>query len=324
MDTGHVVARLVARHGLAVTHRGGRAAAEPVRQIVRSRYQVFVERIAAAVQAAHGARGADIHRVDMDDLAGRLATIGGSKRCVSLHPFIELDSRSLRISRLFELGGRTALGYAGSPGSPPVKDQVRDIGARVGRGPITLLDDDCFSNRFLPYVIDLLDAAGVAVEGIAVGVLVDPCAAEGFRERGVELTALVDLSDVEVYDLCDTRDFLLGGDGTVVRFPGGATGRVPYVLPFVRLTDLLRMSTEDEVEFSQRILRANIEFFSCLESSGIEFRLSHIDAAFGAYLVDLLGCPGDEPLVRIASRLLDLGARRGRRSVGDVRRTSCG
>lgn len=322
VDTSQVVSRLVARHGPVVTRRGG-PATEPMHQLVRSRYLVFVERIAAAVQAAHGARGADIHRVDLDELAGRLATIGESTSCVSLHPFIDLDGRSLRMSRLFELGGRTASGYTASPGSPPINDQLRDIRAQVGRGPITLLDDDCFSNRFLPYVVDLLDTAGVAVDGIAVGVLVDPCAADGFREGGVELSALVDLSDIDVYDLCDARDFLLGGDGTVVRFPGGATGRVPYVLPFVRLTDLLRMSAEAEAEFSQRILRANIEFFSGLESSGIELRLSQLDAAFGAYLGDLLGCPGDEPLVQVASRLLDLGTRRGRQPVGDVRRTSC-
>lgn len=156
-------------------------------------------------------------------------------------PTISLDvwsdaSHTLGISRAFDLGGQTFLGYVPRPGSPTIEEQI----ARIPSGEYLLEDDDCMTGNTLRY------ARGLFPEHIVI-------TKEEVCKRPTE--------DEEILDI---RDFLFGGrhSGLVVLTPLQSYVRLPYILPYVDPYRRCRLPPEHVVRFSLAIWQCNHRFFS--------------------------------------------------------------
>lgn len=174
---------------------------------------------------------------------------------------------SLRLSRAFPVADCGTLPQlVARPGAPSIKEQLHAI----PKGSYLLLDDDYASGgtfnalqQLLPGHIELT--------------------------RGQTMSIVLSQQEGHYRDLCDRRDFLVGGNeaGLVIRLPNFTSGdaalaRAPYVLPYVLPAARLNLPLRSEVSFSLLIWKANCKFFQSVSpsikvfESGIGFRrLAH-------------------------------------------------
>ncbi len=176
----------------------------------------------------------------------------------SHHPVISLDAcidgdHSIAISRRFNVtSGERLSGIFPRPGSADLGVQI----AAIPDGSYLLMDDDIATGRTIREVCQLLPQR-IHIEGVIS--VQEVC--EGVSLRTVECSAgeaLVEAGDV--------RDFLVGSreGGLVVRLPGGAVARVPYLLPYVQNSRRMSVPLEEEVALSQELWELNRQFFKSL------------------------------------------------------------
>lgn len=134
---------------------------------------------------------------------------------------------NLRVSRCYDLGGVSSLGFVNRPGSDELEYQLR----RLSGKKYYLFDDDIHSGSTMDFVEALLNENDIRVMG------------------RLSLTRSSS-PDVEILDL---RDFLPYEDesGLVVRLPDGNTSRVPYMYPYV--DPYVRGSIRNPLHFSLRM-----------------------------------------------------------------------
>jgi nicotinic acid mononucleotide adenylyltransferase len=208
--------------------RGGPWVPATQRLVVRRDDERAVRTLGMDLRGFQEALFAELPRARVvEPLAGpaRVATI-------SLDPYTAAE-HTLRISRLFALGGHQLLGHVPRPGSAPIEDQI----AVIPDGEYTLVDDDRMSGGTLAAVMSMLPPR------------IRIARTEFVLEPGPE------------EDVLDSRDFLVGTDegGLVVELPDGSMGRAPYLLPYV--DPAARASVPDAVGFSRKIWEANARIF---------------------------------------------------------------
>lgn len=152
---------------------------------------------------------------------------------ISLDPFTT-GTADLGVSRIFDLGGRVALGHGARPGQPDVDQQV----AGLDPGRYVLVDDDQMTGSTVAHVLASLPAS-------------------------VEVTDVVTLLAPADGEIADSRDFLVGTDdgGLVVRLPDGSVARAPYVLPYVDPHARCGVAPGDVLRFSAEVWRLNVRAF---------------------------------------------------------------
>lgn len=151
---------------------------------------------------------------------------------ISLDPYTAAE-HTLRISRLFALGGHQMLGYVPRPGAAAIEAQI----AAIPDGEYTLIDDDRMSGGTLAAVMAMLPP----------------------RIRIARTELMLEPGPDE--DVLDSRDFLVGTDegGLVIELPDGSAGRAPYLLPYV--DPAARASVPDAAAFSKGIWDLNARIF---------------------------------------------------------------
>lgn len=141
---------------------------------------------------------------------------------------------TLKVSRLFALGGHQLLGHVPRPGAAAIEAQI----AAIPDGEYTLVDDDRMSGGTLAAVMAMLPPR---IRIMKTELMVEPRPGE---------------------DVLDSRDFLVGSDegGLVVELPDGSIGRAPYLLPYVDPS--ARASVPEARAFSRMLWNANARIFA--------------------------------------------------------------
>ena len=196
----------------------------------------------------------------IDDLEEQKKRV--SERC-SLLPLISLDpciggDYNLAISRYFFLTHSTdAIHQFGPrPGSSSLEQQL----AQIAPGKYILFDDDIYSGSTIEYAKRLL----------------------ANRCDIVEVFSLLNNQSAEKVDeVCDLRDFLIGGycSGLAVILPNQQRANAPYFMPYVRPYYRLSMPHEQEQLFSLRMWTLNLKFF---QSIGNHLTLADTTPSFQA------------------------------------------
>jgi hypothetical protein len=297
---GHHVADLLRRDQLT----GG--VPDGYEMAVVTAYDVFVDRLGAAVAGAHRSAGSAVavETIDGDALARRLLSIGQSAHAVSLHPLVDLPGRNLAISRLYRAGGVVPLGDVARPGSPPLEEQLGALAVVAGDRPVTLIDDDCSSGTTLRRAVDHLAGAGIEVERAVVGV--DALSAEQRDEVAGRVGTFASLRHLDRHPdgrLVDARNFVLGVDGLVVRGPGAEIGRVPYFHPFTSAAHRVGIPPGSEQRFALDVLAANIALYATLDDQGVTPTVDRAQPGTRHVVREWLDLPPDQPLLDVARRL---------------------
>lgn len=142
---------------------------------------------------------------------------------------------NIAISRLFELGGYSQIGYSPRPHAPPFETQIATLPA----GDYVLHDDDCVTGGTVAAVKRLLpNTVGILCVDTSVGRSTDE-------------------------EVIDCRDFLLGADdgGLVVQLSSGKA-RMPYVLPYVDPFARASIPPSHAREFSRAVWQLNESMFT--------------------------------------------------------------
>ena len=149
---------------------------------------------------------------------------------ISLDPLNE-GEYNLKLSRIFDIGGYHLLGYTNRIGSPTLELQVSSIPMQ---GQYILFDDDIATGGTIEFALRLLTQHTVTVKTFTSG---------------------------HAFDIADSRDFLLGGGGLLVKLPNGKVGRAPYVMPYVDPSIRCNISSADILRFSIEIWQLNRQIF---------------------------------------------------------------
>lgn len=190
----------------------------------REAYRAFQE----ALRALLAARA----EVRVSELEARTSR-GGEGPTLGLDP-MRPAAHTLAVSRRFALGGHELRAYAARPGWPSLEEQV----AALPPGAYVFEDDDRMTGGTLAAVRALLPPSVTLV---------------GTRFA-------IERADDE--DVLDARDFLVGTDegGLVVELAAGATGRAPYLLPYV--DPAARASVRDAHAFSIAVWQLGARTFA--------------------------------------------------------------
>lgn len=160
-------------------------------------------------------------------------------------PLISLDTlyegdETLQISRLFEVADQQVAPttWVNRPGSPSLAAQIRAIGP----GEYDFVDDDICTGGTIRFARSILP--------------------DTFTVKHAHSLLHAVWGNVPAgYDVVDTRDFQLGAKdgGLVVRDLDGTIRRVPYLLPWVSLTNRASVPPELELELTKKIFELNFE-----------------------------------------------------------------
>ncbi|MEU3711139.1 phosphoribosyltransferase [Streptomyces catenulae] len=203
-----------------------------------------------------------LHLVDSRQLADAVRRRTRSERLISLDPLFRRGAHPLRASRGFLLGGRESVGVVPGPGRRPLGEQVAALAA-TGH-PYTLVDDDIVTGTTLSAVLRSLREAGVRVRRVVPGIRVagpEDAALLGVPVEPVLQYRTTGTGGQRALEVADTRNFLLGVSGLVVRLPDGGWARAPYWLPFVRTSERSGISPACDQDFAICMLVANLRFF---------------------------------------------------------------
>lgn len=177
-----------------------------------------------------------------DDISGTVLSLDP---CVPGHV-------SLGVSRAFAIASACReSNIVARPGWPSLAAQLEAIPA----GVYTLLDDDSSTGATLRAVQSMLPP-----------------------DRRIERVATFSSARDGVLDLIDGRDFLAGSRdaGLVVALPTGELARVPYTLPYVRLTDRCSVPPGRAMELTRAVWELNRLFFTrvpvCIGDTAAPFR----------------------------------------------------
>jgi nicotinic acid mononucleotide adenylyltransferase len=182
----------------------------------------------------------------------------GEEQVICLDPCLEFSRTtnnnvfSLQLSRAFPIADcGTSPTLVARPGSPSFNEQLKAIPT----GSYLVVDDDFASGSTFKALQQLLPSRIKLTRGQTLSIVLPPQAGN-YR------------------DLCDRRDFLVGGKeaGLVIRLPNSGSGdqalaRAPYVLPYILPAARLNLPLRSEVSFSLMIWKANLKFFTSVSPS---------------------------------------------------------
>lgn len=163
------------------------------------------------------------------------------------------NQQSLSISRLFNLSDGQIYSniLINRPGHSSIEKQIK----KIKPNNYVLIDDDIASGRTVKMIIKKIP-------------------------KNIKITQLVALSKIsfeqqfqfsipyEFYDIIDIRDFLVGSlnSGLVVTLPNNKIARVPYMFPYVSLSNRAKIPEQVQMSLSISLWELNLEYYSRLNN----------------------------------------------------------
>jgi nicotinic acid mononucleotide adenylyltransferase len=174
------------------------------------------------------------------DVEEQLKTFKPLKDVISLDCFYR-SSNNIDITRLFNAADSQGHSdrYVPRPGALNIYDQVRSI----PQGNYTLVDDDVATGRTVNYMRTLLESHNINI---------------------TDVKTLIADKNLDLYDVLDLRDFILGarhGGLTVSGAQNGIT-RMPYAAPYVNLETRARISPSRLRSLNESIWSLNLELYA--------------------------------------------------------------
>ncbi len=178
---------------------------------------------------------------------------------VSIDRVYNQATHRLQSNRIADLNSTNVIGEAPRPGHPSLQEQISLLPA----GPLTLVDDGCFSGVTLNKIHDLLVTDGHRVCSVIVGVLIDRSNNEFLAKHpDVKLIALQEFP--EAIDWICERDFFIGvplsgrtggyREGNVVTACDPEVA-LPYCIPFGDPVSGASIPADQAITFSKRVLQ---------------------------------------------------------------------
>lgn len=250
--------------------------------VYQSAWTLFIEELENAIHKAIPT--ADIRFHELMEIEDKKRKLIGADKVISLDSYCQIEgSIHLGVSRHFNFGGIKNLGLGERPGYAPIKDQIKKIFKDFPGEEFVLVEDDIFSGKTISKTVKELRAGGVRIKKVVAGIKVT-----NHEELAFKIEAIHNYDHVDVFDLCDPRDFAFGlfEAGLVLRM-GKALVRAPYILPFVSPAARASIPLKTERQFSRKVIQANINMFSEIQSGlGFPLQLKHLDKSFCDFMVD--------------------------------------
>lgn len=228
-----------------------------------------------------------VHAIHMDELERNIWEqagnhINGSSNPIVLSTCSELAAASqltrkvegytLHFNRLFNTDGEI-IGYGPRHGFDSLSKQFAELGRKIGKHPIILVEDGAFSGKTLCYILDRLKDHGVHVAKVVIGFC---CARAQVLVKQTFTGELVIVNPIEdLVDWIPDHDLIpftpncgrvLGQqseDGfCCMETSDGLTHSFPYILPFGKMGEWSSLPSECLHNLSTFCLDASIEIFS--------------------------------------------------------------
>lgn len=259
---------------------------DEVQKVLIEEYDIFFAKLVDMIQWGHSHKGnVEIHIFDPDELEKKAKQKAKDTIIFCLDPLVTDEVDELAVSREYIYGGRFLLQRIARPGSASFEQQIDSALQKVGNKPISLLDDDLFRGGTLLDTIQLLESRGVSVHSIIPEIKLGNFPLS--LPNQLKLDPVVEYKNEYGQDvlnkanLADSRDYLFGFSGLVVKLPSGEHGRSPYVLPFLPTSEKTGIRPKDNSIFAEAVLKANLDFFSRVEEKlGKPLQLRHMHPDF--------------------------------------------
>jgi nicotinic acid mononucleotide adenylyltransferase len=159
-----------------------------------------------------------------------------------------------------------------------VKERLEHGNIKISTGDYTLVDDDICSGNTMRFVKEKLIQVGVSVV------------------KEVSLLDIylknVGLDNINIIDVVDTRDFLIGSNGGgLVCNVNGDVIRVPYLFPWVNLSTRGGIGWDEQIKITKRLIDLSIVFFKkndYIQISDFEYRVINLLVGEHVSIVDWL------------------------------------
>jgi nicotinic acid mononucleotide adenylyltransferase len=194
-----------------------------------------------AVKESYGVNAIEILQIKIASQQAIIKLLSKSNTVVSLDAVCTAEY-NIRLSRVYSLAGNQISRIRMDVETNDLEDVSFE---RLST--ITVVDDDIVSGKTMDHVCSVLLPSGIVGEQISL------------FEYGHSNANFDD-----VYEILDERDFLFGAKdgGLKVGLPNNQLVRVPYILPFVNPTWRCQVNPDQALDFSRKIVLANIQFFS--------------------------------------------------------------
>ncbi|WP_157859125.1 hypothetical protein, partial [Streptomyces pathocidini] len=262
-DTAYCVRELTGRIAIrSPVSRAHLAAA------VRAGYQRFRQELRDELcHAVVRPHGTVFHLVQPEALERAVRGRVGDRALISLDPLVTRAHGQLRLSRGFLLGGTRCVGLVPRPGGPPLADQLGALRKDLADVECELVEDDMCTGGTVAAAVRLLRAADIRVTRVVPGIRLTVPGETSLA--GVPVEPVIDYRVLhrDAVELTDSRNYLLGVSGLVVRLPQLRWGRAPYWLPFVSTAARAGIHPGMERAFARGMLEANARFFADVEQA---------------------------------------------------------
>jgi hypothetical protein len=227
-----------------------------------------------------------VHAIHMDELEQNIWEHAGNHINGSGHPIVlstcselaaasqltkRIEGYTLHFNRLFNTDGEI-IGYGPRHGFDSLSKQFDELGRRIGKHPIILVEDGAFSGKTLCYILGRLKDQGVHVSKVIIGFC---CARAQVLVKQTFDGELIIVDPIEdLVDWIPDHDLIpftpncgrvLGkqtDDGfTSVQTEDGLTHCFPYILPFGKMGEWSSLPGECLEDISILCLDASIEIF---------------------------------------------------------------
>ncbi len=219
-----------------------------------------------------------VHMIDMDILAkeilSRAAQFHGANIVSYCNGICVGNGQTLQINRLIDENGKS-VGLGPRPGFKTIG--VSSLDRKL---PLVLVDDGVFSGETLLSIVRQIQAIGITVEALVVGLCFPKAKTKIQREFKGEVVAVLDIKNP--LDWMPNHDFFIfspncgkvrgvNGLEKATSMPvvhNGATFSVPYLLPFINgetFNDWTSLAADDANDFSLFCAQQALSFFRRLE-----------------------------------------------------------
>ncbi len=176
------------------------------------------------------------------------------RKSISLDKFFRGDY-SLNVSRVFKYQETVRpVRMTNSPESMPLEEQI----ALIPKGDYVLIDDDTVSGYDMT-VFSLRDPSFTKKERVAGFTINYIQALLSYYKINIVETEFILQSFGDYVDIIDLRDFIVGtsSGGLVEEFPDGQIARIPYLHPFINLTQRASILPEHAERVSSELWSFN-------------------------------------------------------------------
>lgn len=219
-----------------------------------------------------------VYVIDMDSLAEeilvRAAQFSGANIASYCSGICVSNGQSLQINRLIDDNGKS-IGLGPRPGFETI-----GIDSLDKKLPLVLVDDGVFSGDTLSAIVQKIQAAGITVEALVVGLCFPGARKRIEQDFKGEIVSILSIENP--IDWMPNHDFFLfspncgrvrgtNGSGHLVPVPvvsNGATFSVPYLLPFIKdktFEDWTSLPASGARDFSLFCAQQVLDFFYRLE-----------------------------------------------------------